>query len=99
MSDPWNIMELVTLSTVLVVITTRVVTIFKPTHGTEQLHRRSYTAFLILTWLHFMKSCRPFTALGPFIALLGNVVGVTIQFAFLFIMFFLPYTVGFWILF
>jgi len=65
----------------------------------DAFHLRAYTAALIFMWLHFMKSCRPFTTLGPFITMLGHVMMDTITFAFLFFEFFIPYAVGFWILF
>ena len=69
------------------------------THADDVVHLRAYTAALIFMWLHFMKSCRPFTTLGPFITMLGHVMSDTITFAFLFFEFFIPYSVGFWILF
>ena len=69
------------------------------THADDAVHLRAYTAALIFMWLHFMKSCRPFTTLGPFITMLGHVMSDTITFAFLFFEFFIPYSVGFWILF
>ena len=37
--------------------------------------------------------------MGPFISILGSVINDTMKFAFLFFEFFIPYTVGFWILF
>ena len=46
-----------------------------------------------------MRSCRGFRSLGPFIAILGSVIADTLKFAFLFFEFFIPYTVGFWIIF
>ena len=76
-------------------------TTMEPSHinADDTVHLRAYTAALIFMWLHFMKSCRPFTTLGPFITMLGHVMSDTITFAFLFFEFFIPYSVGFWILF
>ena len=98
-SDPWNIFEFVTFTAVVAVIITRLVIIFKPSHQSEETHREVYTGFLILAWVHFMKSCRPFTALGPFISMLGHVIVDTGRFTFLFFEIFIPYAVGFWVLF
>lgn len=101
LSDPWNIFDFLTYASVLVVISTRIAAFFatKPSHLGNQIHLKAYTATLIFMWLHFMKSCRPFTLLGPFITMLGHVMRDTILFAFLFFEFFVPYTVAFWILF
>ena len=99
LSDPWNILDFLTYLSVLVVIVTRLVYVFIRSTTTDDIHIRAYAAALIFMWLHFMKSCRPFTTLGPFITMLGHVMMDTITFAFLFFEFFIPYAVGFWILF
>ena len=99
LSDPWNILECFTYLAVLVVIITRLAYVFIKNKNTDLIHRKTYTLLLILMWLHFMKSCRPFTTLGPFITMLGHVIMDTGKFAFLFFEFFIPYAVGFWILF
>ena len=46
-----------------------------------------------------MRTCRAFRSLGPFILILGSVIKDTLKFAFLFFEIFIPYVVGFWILF
>ena len=58
-----------------------------------------YAVGLIIIWLRLMRSCRAFRTLGPFIAILGSVAKDTLKFAFLFFEFFIPYTMGFWIIF
>ena len=65
----------------------------------NEIHPRVYSLGLVIIWLRFMRSCRAFRSLGPFIAILGSVIADTLKFAFLFFEFFIPYTVGFWILF
>lgn len=99
LSDPWNILDLLTYMSVLVVIVTRLVSVFYGEKLAEEIHRKAYAAAMIFMWLHFMKSCRPFTTLGPFITMLGHVMMDTFTFAFLFFEFFIPYAIGFWILF
>ena len=99
MTDPWNILEFVTYIAVVIVFSTRVLIIFDPSEKSDEVHRKAYAGLLILMWLHFMKSCRPFTALGPFISMLGHVIVDTGRFTFLFFEFFVPYAAGFWILF
>ena len=98
-SDPWNVMDCTTYISVLVVIVTRIVSLVSSSPGAEKVHPRAYTVALIFMWLHFMKSCRPFATLGPFITMLGHVIIDTLKFMFLFFEFFIPYAVAFWILF
>eukprot|EP00111_Clytia_hemisphaerica_P011884 TCONS_00034914-protein len=100
LSDPWNVFDFLTYAAVSTVIVTRLASFFiKKDAPSDEIHLKAYTATLIFMWLHFMKSCRPFTTLGPFITMLGHVMKDTITFAFLFVEFFVPYTVSFWILF
>ena len=73
--------------------------VFSSNKTAEQIHPGAYAMGLIVIWLRFMRSCRAFRSLGPFIAILGSVIADTLKFAFLFFEFFIPYTVGFWILF
>ena len=40
----------------------------------DRIHNRLYALGLIILWLRFMRSCRVFKTLGPFIAILGNVL-------------------------
>lgn len=98
-SDPWNIFDFLTYAAVLIVISTRVASFFSESKLGDEIHLKSYVATLIFMWLHFMKSCRPFTTLGPFITMLGHVMKDTITFAFIFFEFFVPYCVAFWIIF
>lgn len=99
LSDPWNIFDFITLASVLVVICTRIASANSPSLVGHEVHMKASAIALIFMWLHFMKSCRPFTTLGPFITMFGHVIKDTITFGFLFFEFFIPYTVGFWILF
>ena len=65
----------------------------------NEVHPHAYAIGLIFIWLRLMKSFRAIRSLGPFIAILGSVVFDTLKFGFLFFDFFIPYAVGFWILF
>ena len=96
--DPWNIFEWITYMVVLLLILTRVITIVVHTPTAKKLHPRMYAVGLIIIWLRLMRSCRAFRTLGPFIAILGSVINDTLKFAFLFFEFFIPYTMGFWII-
>ena len=97
--QPWNIFEWITYGVVLTLAITRIMAVVSSNKTAEQIHPHAYALGLIVIWLRFMRSCRAFRSLGPFIAILGSVIQDTLKFAFLFFEFFIPYTVGFWILF
>lgn len=90
-------MDWLTFISVLTVITTRMLAVFDGEKSAGRLHPKTYAIALIFMWLHFMKSCRPFKSLGPFISMLGHVGQDTLRFAFLFFEFFIPYVCAFWI--
>ena len=79
--EPWNIFEWIAYFVILTLALTRVISIAaspKVTHGVrnniaEEIHPRIYALGLIVIWLRFMRSCRAYRSLGPFIAILGSV--------------------------
>ncbi|XP_066925009.1 uncharacterized protein [Clytia hemisphaerica] len=97
--DPWNIIEWISYSVVLTLIFTRILAVATSNMAIAEFHPKVYALGLIVIWLRFMRSCRVFQTLGPFIAILGSVVVDTAKFSFLLFEFFIPYTVGFWIIF
>uniref|UniRef100_A0A7M5WS19 Ion transport domain-containing protein n=1 Tax=Clytia hemisphaerica TaxID=252671 RepID=A0A7M5WS19_9CNID len=97
--DPWNIFEWISYLVVLTLVFTRVLSVASNNHTAAEVHPKVYALGLIVLWLRFMRSCRVFQTLGPFIAILGSVVVDTAKFSFLLFEFFVPYTVGFWIIF
>ena len=99
MPDPWDIFEWITFAGILICIVTRGVAILINDPIADKVHHRVITFTLILVWLRLMKYCRPFQSLGPFITMLGHVIGATVKFAFLFFEIFIPYCCAFWILF
>ena len=104
LKDPWNIIQLLTYMSIMLVIITRIVHLLHHDHNLNEgnddsIHKRAYALSLIFLWIHFMKSCRAFTTLGLFISMLGYVVRKTLIFALLCFEILIPYMVGFWILF
>jgi len=97
--EPWNIFEWIAYFVILTLAITRVLSVATNNKTAEEVHPRIYALGLIVIWLRFMRSCRAFRSLGPFIAILGSVIADTMKFAFLFFEFFIPYVVGFWIIF
>ena len=54
---------------------------------------------LIFLWLHFLKSCRPFTTFGIFITMLGYALKETLVYCGIFAIFVTPFVASFWLLF
>ena len=71
---------------VLTLVFTRVLSVASNNHTAAELHPKVYAIGLIVIWLRFMRSCRVFQTLGPFIAILGLFLFFNFQFIyFLFI--------------
>ena len=70
--EPWNIFEWISYFVVLTLAVTRVLSVVSRDATAEEIHPKIYAIGLIVLWLRFMRSCRAFQSLGPFIAILGN---------------------------
>ena len=95
----WNIFEWIAFISILSVIFTRAAACITNTPSAHEMHTKAFPILLILLWFRFMKCCRCYQSLGPFITMLGHVASDTMKFAFLFFEFFIPYVCAFWILF
>ena len=51
---------------------TRVLSVVSKYKSVEEIHPKIYAIGLIVLWLRFMRSCRTFQSLGPFIEILDN---------------------------
>ena len=51
---------------------TRVLSVVSKYKSVEEIHLKICAIGLIILWLRFMRSCRTFQSLGPFIKILGN---------------------------
>uniref|UniRef100_A0A667XAH7 Si:ch73-193i2.2 n=1 Tax=Myripristis murdjan TaxID=586833 RepID=A0A667XAH7_9TELE len=68
----------------------------------DALHAASLRLFsltIIFLWLRLMKHVRAFRPMGPFIVMLGKIVGDVMRFLFLYAEIFIPYACAFWIIF
>lgn len=72
--DPWNIFEWITYVVVLTLILTRIMSVASNNEAAQSIHPRVYALGLVVIWLRFMRSCRAFRTLGPFIAILGKFI-------------------------
>ena len=50
---------------------TRVLSVVSKYKSVEEIHLKICAIGLIILWLRFMRSCRTFQSLGPFIEILG----------------------------
>lgn len=55
----------------LTLVLTRILSVASGNEQAEEIHPKVYALGLIVIWLRFMRSCRVFQTLGPFIAILG----------------------------
>ena len=70
--EPWNIFEWIAYFVILTLVLTRILSVASKDKLAEEIHPRIYALGLIVIWLRFMRSCRAFRSLGPFIAILGK---------------------------
>uniref|UniRef100_A0A8C2ZLR7 Si:ch73-193i2.2 n=1 Tax=Cyclopterus lumpus TaxID=8103 RepID=A0A8C2ZLR7_CYCLU len=71
-------------------------------HPSILLHTTSLRLFsitVVFLWLRLMKHVRAFRLMGPFIVMLGNIIGDLMCFLFLYAEIFIPYACSFWIIF
>ncbi|XP_054456669.1 transient receptor potential channel pyrexia-like [Anoplopoma fimbria] len=60
---------------------------------------RLFSVTVIFLWLRLMKHVRAFRLMGPFIVMLGSIIGDVMRFLFLYAEIFIPYACSFWIVF
>uniref|UniRef100_A0A8B9JBJ2 Si:ch73-193i2.2 n=1 Tax=Astyanax mexicanus TaxID=7994 RepID=A0A8B9JBJ2_ASTMX len=68
-----------------------------PTLQTYSL--RLFAVTIIFLWLRLMKHVRAFRPMGPFIVMLGKIVGDVLRFLFLYAEIYIPFACAFWIIF
>jgi len=70
--EPWNIFEWISYFVVFTLVLTRIISVAMDDPTSEAIHPRIYSLGLIVIWLRFMRACRAFRSLGPFICILGR---------------------------
>uniref|UniRef100_A0A3B3CR86 Si:ch73-193i2.2 n=1 Tax=Oryzias melastigma TaxID=30732 RepID=A0A3B3CR86_ORYME len=73
--------------------------VFHPSDHLHALSLRLFAVSIIFLWLRLMKHVRAFRLMGPFIVMLGNIIGDVMCFLFLYAEIFIPYACSFWIIF
>ena len=97
--DNWNYFDWVTYAMIGASIFTHIIKVSEGSATTAKIHRRILAAAIIFIWLRLMKTARAFTSLGPFVVMLNHFVGDTLKFGFLYMLFYIPFSVAFWMIF
>lgn len=97
--DNWNYFDWLTYAMIAITVVTHVVKVAEGGAMTAKLNRRVLAANVVFIWLRLMKTARAFTSLGPFVVMLSHFGGDTLKFGFLYLLFYLPFAVAFWMIF
>ncbi|MBN3320295.1 PYX protein, partial [Atractosteus spatula] len=97
--DLWNVFDWLVYLLLMVVFGIHVADIFINNISLRVNSLRLFAVILIFLWLRLMKHVRAFRVMGPFIVMLGKIVGDVFRFLFLYAEFYVPYACAFWIIF
>ncbi|XP_037553950.1 uncharacterized protein LOC119430587 [Nematolebias whitei] len=97
--DSKNIFDWLVYSLLMVSFSFHMADVFHPSSCLRTLSLRLFSISIIFLWLRLMKHVRAFRLMGPFIVMLGNIVGDVMCFLFLYAEIFIPYACSFWIIF
>ncbi|XP_064605915.1 transient receptor potential cation channel subfamily V member 2-like [Liolophura sinensis] len=98
-SDWWNVFDWVCYILLLASIITHIADVAAHSDLLARWHIRILAFTIILLWLRLMKNARAFERLGPFIVILAHMFGDVFKFAFLYLVFYIPYACAFWMMF
>ncbi|XP_028409086.1 transient receptor potential cation channel subfamily A member 1 homolog [Dendronephthya gigantea] len=97
--DSWNYLEWITCAMLAATVSTHAIDYFAHTNTTFVVHIRITAALLIVLWLRIIKYARPFKTTGPFVVMLVHMVWDILKWLFLFLVFYVPYSAAFWMIF
>ncbi|XP_030628244.1 transient receptor potential channel pyrexia [Chanos chanos] len=97
--DLWNIFDWLVYVLLIAVLSVHLADVILVSSTLRQYSLRLFAVAIIFLWLRLMKHVRAFRAMGPFIVMLGKVVGDVLRFLFLYAEIFIPYACAFWIIF
>ncbi|TDH01685.1 hypothetical protein EPR50_G00182890 [Perca flavescens] len=97
--DLWNVFDWLVYSLLAVAFGVHMADVFHPSSSLHTATLRLFSVTVIFLWLRLMKHVRAFRLMGPFIVMLGNIVGDVMRFLFLYAEIFIPYACSFWIIF
>ncbi|XP_035519365.1 transient receptor potential cation channel subfamily A member 1-like [Morone saxatilis] len=97
--DFWNVFDWLVYSLLTASFGVHMADVFRPSVSLHTASLRLFSVTIIFLWLRLMKHVRAFRSMGPFIVMLGNIVGDVMCFLFLYCEIFVPYACSFWIMF
>ncbi|MBN3298459.1 TRPA1 protein, partial [Amia calva] len=97
--DPWNVFDWLVFLLLMVMFGIHLADIFIQDVTLRVTSLRLFAVSIIFLWLRLMKHVRAFRVFGPFIVMLGSILGDVSRFLFLYAEFFIPYACAFWIIF
>ncbi|XP_061602012.1 polycystin-2-like [Cololabis saira] len=97
--DLWNVCDWLVYCLLITSFIVHLADVFHPVDFLHVLSLRLFSITVIFLWLRLMKHVRAFRLMGPFIVMLGNIVGDVMRFLFLYLVIFIPYACSFWIIF
>lgn len=97
--DGWFYIDWIALILIMGSAISHATFFFLDTKKVYNIHIRFVCLLLIVIWFRIMKYARPFKGPGPFVALFSHMLGDILKWVFLFLVFFIPYTACFWMIF
>uniref|UniRef100_A0A4W6E0C8 Si:ch73-193i2.2 n=1 Tax=Lates calcarifer TaxID=8187 RepID=A0A4W6E0C8_LATCA len=97
--DLWNVCDWLVYSLLTASFSVHVADVIGPSPSLHTASLRLFSITVVFLWLRLMKHVRAFRLMGPFIVMLGNIVGDVMCFLFLYAEIFVPYACSFWIIF
>ncbi|XP_030011253.1 transient receptor potential channel pyrexia [Sphaeramia orbicularis] len=97
--DVWNFFDWLVYCLLAVSFGVHLADVFRPSDSLHTSALRLFSVTIIFLWLRLMKHVRAFRVMGPFIVMLGSIVGDVMCFLFLYVEIFIPYACSFWIMF
>ncbi|XP_041922738.1 transient receptor potential channel pyrexia-like isoform X2 [Alosa sapidissima] len=97
--DLWNIFDWLVYVLLIAVLGIHLADIFLVSGSLRIYSLRLFAVVVIFLWLRLMKHVRAFRVMGPFIVMLGKIVGDVLRFLFLYAEIYIPYACAFWIIF
>ncbi|XP_075338908.1 uncharacterized protein LOC142398679, partial [Odontesthes bonariensis] len=97
--DRWNVFDWLVYCLLTASFGVHMADVFRPDVDLQKVSLRLFSVTVIFLWLRLMKHVRAFRLMGPFIVMLGSIVGDVMRFLFLYAEIFVPYACSFWIIF
>ena len=99
LKDAWNFIDWLAYSMIIASLAALCTAYLRDDHMALSAYINILSATLVVLWIRLMKYARAFTALGPFVVMLGHVINDVLKFGFLFFIFYIPYAASFWMVF